>query len=229
MNNYISIREILDNTLEHPLLKDVSFERAVNHAIHFMRIMGMPDIFLEKTEVIDIENYRGALPCDFYKMIQVRKVGHNNHYTVFRYSTDSFHMSDGKVDSFDLTYKLQGNVIFTSMKDGKIEIAYNAIALDNEGYPLIPDNSSFIRALELYIKKERFTVLFDEGKINIQVLNNTLQDYSWYVGQAQTSMIKPTYDQMIAISNRLNALVPRMSEHRSAYINSGSQEKIRKH
>lgn len=228
MNNYISLKVAIDDILDHPLLKDVSFERAVNHAINFMRIVGCPDIFLEKTEVIDIDNYRGALPCDFYKMIQVRKVGINNHYTIFRYSTDSFHMSDGKVDSFDLTYKLQGNVIFTSMKDGKIEIAYNAIALDKEGYPLIPDNSSFIKALELYIKKERFTVLFDMGQINRDVYQNTLQDYSWYVGQAQTSMIKPTYDQMIAISNAMNTLIPRMSDYRSGFVNSGSQEKIRR-
>ena len=229
MNSYISIREVIDNITDHPLLKDVSFERAINYTIHFMRILGMPDIFLEKTEVIDIDNYRGQLPCDFYKMIQVRKVGHNHRYTVFRYSTDSFHMSDGKVDSVDLTYKLQGNVIFTSMKEGKIEIAYNAIALDNEGYPMIPDNSSFIKALELYIKKERFTVLFDMGQINRDVYQNTLQDYMFYVGQAQTSMIKPTYDQMQSIANLMNSLVPRMSEHRSAFVNSGTQEKIRRH
>lgn len=229
MNNYISIREILDNTLAHPLLKDVSFERAVNHTVHFLRIMGMPDIFLEKTEVIDIDNYRGALPCDFYKMIQVRTHCHDKRYRVFRYSTDSFHMSGNKQDSYDLTYKLQGNVIFTSMKCGKIELAYYAMAVDDEGYPMVPDDSSFIKALELYIKKECFTVLFDLGKINREVYQNTLQEYMFYAAQAQTSLIKPSYDQMEAICNAFNTLVPRMSEHRTGYVNMGSKEKIRRH
>lgn len=228
MNNYISLKVILDNILDHPLLKDVSFERAINHSINFMRIMGMPDIFLEKTEVIDIKDWRGKLPCDFHKMIQVRTYHHRGgQYHIFRYSTDSFHMSDNKQKSYDFTYKLQGNVIFTSIKEGQIEIAYTAIALDNEGYPMIPDNSSFIKALELYIKKEAFTILFDLGKINREVYQNTLQEYCFYAAQAQTSLIKPTIDQMESISNSILTLVPRMREHRTGFVNNGVQEKIR--
>nr|DAI45526.1 MAG TPA: hypothetical protein [Bacteriophage sp.] len=116
----------------------------------------MPTMYIEKTTELRIENYRAKLPCDFHEMIQVRtnfeKCGH---YVggVFRYSTDNFHMSNKTHESPDLTYKIQGTVIYTSIKEGTIEIAYRAIAVDDEGYPLIPDKSSFSRALELYIKK----------------------------------------------------------------------------
>ena len=34
MDRYISIKQILDDILEHPLLKDITFERAVNHTVH---------------------------------------------------------------------------------------------------------------------------------------------------------------------------------------------------
>lgn len=228
MDKYISIKEVLDNILEHPMLSDVSFERVVNHCIHFMRIVGCPRMFEEKTALIDIENYRGVIPCDFNDIIQVRTHSNcSNNYKVFRHTTDSFHMSENKQDSFDLTYKIQGNVIFTSIKEGTIEIAYNAFAVDSEGYPLIPDNSSFIRALELYIKKKCFTILFDMGKISQQVLNQTLQDYAWAVGQAQSDLIRPTIDQMQAITNLLNTLIPRVSEHRNGFVNHGSAEFIK--
>ena len=114
----------------------------------------MPKAFNEKTSLITIDNYRGVLPCDFDEMIQVRTHDCTNHnHRVFRYSTDNFHMSRDKHESYDLTYKLQGNVIFTSLKDWIIEIAYRAIPVDEEGYPMIPDVSTFIKALELYIKK----------------------------------------------------------------------------
>lgn len=228
MERYISIKQILDDTLEHPLLKDLSFERAVNHAIHFIRIVGMPRAFIEKTEYIEIENYRGLLPCDYYEMIQVRTTKDCNHtHHIFRYSTDSFHMSPDKHKSYDYTYKIQGQVIFTSMKEGKIEIAYNAIAVDEEGYPLIPDNSSFIKALELYIKKCQFTIMFDLGQIQPAVYNNVCQDYAWAVGQAQSELIRPSIDQMQAISNSLNTLIPRVTEHSKAFVNDGSMEKIK--
>lgn len=230
MIRYISLHEILDNVLAHPLLKDVSFERAVNHAVHFMRIVGCPPIFTEETAVVDIEDYRGVLPCNLESIIQVRTTGEcGHHHGIFRYTTDSFHMSDHKHPSHDLTYKVQGNVIYTSIKEGKIEIAYRSFAVDSEGYPLIPDDSSFIRALELYIKKYQFTILFDTGKITPQVFNQVLQDYSWAVAQAQTSLIKPSIDEMQAITASLNTLLPRIHDHSQGFINLGTQEKIRSH
>lgn len=228
MEKYISLKQILDNLLDHPMLREVSFERAVNYTQSFMRIVGCPKIFEEKTAIIEIEDYRGVLPCDFNEIIQVRT--HNtcdDNYKVFRYSTDNFHMSDNKQDSFDLTYKIQGNVIFTSMKEGTIEIAYNAFAIDSEGYPLIPDNSAFIRALELYIKKQCFTVLFDLGQINQAVYNNVCQEYAWAVGAAQSDLIRPTIDQMQAITNSLNTLIWRTTEHNNGFVNNGSAEKIK--
>lgn len=228
MEKYISLKEILDNLLDHPMLREVSFERAVNYTQSFIRIVGCPKIFEEKTAIIEIEDYRGVLPCDFNEIIQVRT--HNtcdDNYKVFRYSTDNFHMSDNKQDSFDLTYKIQGNVIFTSMKEGTIEIAYNAFAIDSEGYPLIPDNSAFIRALELYIKKQCFTVLFDLGQINQAVYQNVRQEYAWAVGAAQSDLIRPTIDQMQAITNSLNTLIWRTTEHNNGFVNNGSAEKIK--
>lgn len=229
MDRYVSIRQIIDDILDHPMLKDIPFERAVNHAVHFLRIVGCPRIFEEKTALVEIENYRGMLPCNYNDIIQVRTYGNCNkeNYGVFRYSTDNFHMSDNKQSSFDLTYKIQGNVIFTSIKEGTIEIAYNAFATDSEGYPMIPDNSSFIRALELYIKKQYFTVLFDLGKINQAVYQNVCQEYAWAVGQAQSDLIRPTIDQMQALTNSLNTLIPRVREHSSGFVNNGNTEVIK--
>lgn len=227
MDKYISIKVILDNILDHPMLKDVSFERAVNHTVNFMRIVGCPRMFEEKSAIVDIKDYRGLLPCDYESIIQVRTHGCNKEYRVFRYSTDNFHMSDNKQESFDLTYKIQGGVIFTSMRDGQIEIMYTSIAVDKDGYPLIPDNSSFTNALELYIKKKCFTVLFDQGKIQSAVYNNVCQEYAFAVGQAQTDLIRPTIDQMEALTNSLNTLVVRANEHRHGFIDNGTKEKIR--
>lgn len=218
----------MDNILDHPMLKDVSFERAINYTIHFMRIVGCPRIFREQTSLVEIEDYRGLLPCDYNNIIQVRTYSNcdRKNYGVFRHTTDSFHLSDNKQDSYDLTYKIQDNVIFTSIKNGTIEIVYNSIAVDNDGYPLIPDSSSFISALECYIKKKHFTILFDTGKINQAIYNQVCQDYAWAVGQAQSDLIRPTIDQMQSITNSLNTLIPRVVEHSTGFVNNGTQEKI---
>ena len=229
MDKYISLKVVMDNIMDHPMLKDISFERVINYTQSFMRIVGCPRMFEEKTALVEIKNYRGQLPCNFNDIIQVRTHSScdRKNYGVFRHTTDSFHMSDNKQDSFDLTYKIQGNIIFTSIKEGVIEIAYNAFAVDSDGYPLIPDNSSFINALELYIKKKQFNVLFDTGKISQAVYNQVCQDYAWAVGQAQSDLIRPTIDQMQSITNSLNTLIWRVTEHKSGFVNNGSAEMIK--
>lgn len=108
-------------------------------------------------------------------------------------------------------------------------MAYEAIGVDQDGYPLIPDNSALTRALELYIKKQVFTILFDLGKITQQVYQNIQQDYAWAVGQAKSSMIMPSIDEMEALTNSLNTLVPRVMGHSSGFKDLGTREFIINH
>lgn len=220
----------MDRLTRNPLLEDIPFETVVDYAVDFLRIVGMPNAFWEKTEKIQIVDYRGILPCDFYKMIQVRLIDKEHNMGAFRYSTDSFHMSNVKPKYGGLTYKLQGTCIITSIEKGEIEIAYRAMPIDEEGYPMIPDNSSYSRALELYIKLQWFTMLFEAGKLSAQVLTNTQQQYSWAVGQAQSDLIRPTIDEMEAISNMWNKFLPDSTDdHNHGYLHEGTRERIINH
>ena len=224
---YTNIRLILDKILRHPLMQDLSLESAVDYTVDFMRIVGVPNMFMEKTEILKIEKYRAMLPDDYYQMVQVRKVKGGT----FRYSTDTFHMSESEEPNdrniSDFTYKIQGSIIYTSMEDGEIEISYQSIATDEEGYPLLPDNSSFTRALRLYIKKEHFTTLFDMGKIQATVLNQALQDYAWAVGDCQTEFNRLSLDKAESFYNSWRTLIMRDTEHRTGFINNGTKERLK--
>lgn len=221
---YVNIRRVIDSIMQHPLLQDITFEQVVDMTVAFMRLVGVPEMFVEKTAVLEVSKYRAALPCDYYQMVQVRSNG-----DALRYTTDSFHMSDEK-NSFktDKTYKVQGNIIYTSFAEGALEIAYRAIALDSEGYPLLPDNSSFLRALELYIKKQWFTVLFDLGKIQGAVLQNTKQEYAWAVGDCHCEFHRMSIDKAESFFNSWKSLIMKDS-HRNGFIEDGRQEYIKAH
>lgn len=225
---YTNMRLILDKLLRHPLMQDLSLESAVDYTVDFMRIVGMPNMFIEKTEIVEIQNYRAMLPCDYYQMIQVRSTKEGKF--AFRYSTDTFHMSkckDCNREPVDLTYKIQGNMIYTSIEKGEIELSYEAIATDSEGYPLLPDNSSFTRALQLYIKKEWFTVLFDVGKISPAVLQNTQQEYAWAVGDCQSEFNRLSLDKAESFFNSWRTLIIRDNEHKYGFKHNGSKEYLR--
>lgn len=218
--------------MRHPLLQDLNLEAVIDYAVDFIRILGIPKTFADKTAVLEIRDYRAELPCDFYKMTQVRPfkddIGPDFHHA-YRYTTDSFHLSPNHSDFNDLAYKLQGNCIFVATpENGKIEVSYKAMLVDEDGYPLIADNSAYLRALESYIKKIQFGILFDQGKISLPVMNRAEQEYAWNVGQAHAEGIMPTIDEMEAISNMWNRLID-VDEHRHGFKHSGTQEHIRIH
>lgn len=222
---YTNIRLILDKIMRHPLLQNIQLETAVDYTVDFMRIVGTPTMFEEKTAVLQVENCRAALPSDFHQMIQIR--ASNDDKNTFRYSGDNFHMTSLTNDCIELTYKIQGGIIYTTMQEGEIEIAYEAILVDSEGYPLIPDNSSFTRALELYIKKQYFTILFDMGQISPASLQNVQTEYAWAVGDCQNEFNRLTIDKAESFYNSMRTLIIRDRQHRSGFRDNGSKELIK--
>lgn len=238
-DRYTNIRQVIDNVMAHPMLQDLTLERVVNYAVDFIRIVGAPTMFEEKYTCLKIEKFRAKLPCDFHQIIQVRK----KEGPALRYATDTFHMGNyirskddckkGEAKGYkvfdDPTYKIQGDIIYTSFEKGVVEMSYEAMAVDKDGFPLIPENSSFMRALELYIKKQWFTILFDLGKINAQVLQNTQQEYSWAVGDCQTEFIRLTIDKTESLCNSLKTLLIREGEHDYGFKSNGARERLKLH
>ena len=94
---------------------------------------------------------------------------------------------------------------------------------------MIPDNPIFLKALELYIKKERFTVLFDLGKININILQNTQQKYAFKVGQCISEFTIPSTSEMESITRMFTTLVANTTHFDSGFKHLGNREYIRRH
>lgn len=221
---FTSINTIADRITRHPLMEDVPFESIVDYTVDFMRIVGVPDMFHEKVCVIDIDEYKGLLPDDYYEVIQVRDCKTN---IAYKYATDSFFYSD-KNRSCDYTYKIQGGVIFVNNRVCKIEMSYLAIPIGEDCSPEIPDNASFLRALEAYIKMKVFTVLFDMDKIKPAVLQNAQQEYTWAVGDCQSEFNRLTIDKAEAYFTNFRRLITKYNSHSEGFKYNNVPEKIRR-
>lgn len=221
--NYISIRVILDRLLRHPLLRDLDLDTAIHYVLDFIACMGLPQTYQDKYAIIDIKEYRGKLPCDCVAINQVRECESGKCLISMSDSFCGTHSEDRSVASF----KTQGCMIYTSFKKGQVEISYKAIPVDNEGLPLLPDNAVFLKALELYIKKEWFTILFDIGKISPAVLQNTQQEYAFKAGQCNNEFMIPSVSEMESITNMFNQLIPRVNEFNKGFRHLGDKEYIK--
>lgn len=220
---YISVRQILDDLLADDMMRGLSLERAVNYAAEFMQVVGMPPEFENKVEKVEIENWRGKLPCDLYEIVQVKDP------KGFAYisAEGSFGNRNHPEQYPAFTYRVKGDIIFTSTKSIDLLVSYLAIPTDDYGFPLIPENAAYIRALELYIQKRYFTILFNNGKINQNVLANTQQEYAFYVGQAQSDLIRPSLDQMESIKNMWTTLIPKMHKHADGFKTVNNPEVLK--
>lgn len=221
--NYISIKEVLSRLLRHPLLQDLSTEAAIQYTLDFFAAMGLPNIYADKVTTICIDNFRGILPCDLIAINQVRLARNG---VCLRAMTDNFNGTHSE-DKGELSFKTQGSVIFTSFKTGDIELSYKAIPTDDEGLPLLPDNPVFLKTLELYIKKEWFTILFDMGKISPAVLQNTQQSYAFAAGQCNNEFMIPSVSEMEAFTRMYNTLIPRVNEFNKSFRHMGDREYIK--
>lgn len=200
-----SVRAVFDKCMRHPMLQDMPLETMVDYAIEFMEFVGIPEMFTKKTAVIDINKYKGKLPCDYYDMIQVREYRGQKSLT---YASSTFQQQQ---DS--LSYTVQNNYIFTDIEKCQLEISYYAILQDEDGFPLVPANENYYKALELYIKKEEFTIKFDQGKLDWRILDNTQREYSHAVRTCNNEFHRLSIDKMESFSNSYKAMFLRQHEH----------------
>ena len=227
---YINIRRILDELKKHPLLQDLTLEQVVSYTITFIGIFGMPKLYQDKEEFIHIENFRARLPCDLISINQIKECETG---ICLRSMTDTFmprehhDRSAGYKIPQELSFKTQGQVLYVSFKTGDVSVSYKAIPVDKDGFPLLIDNPVFLKALEAYIKREAFTILFDMGKISPAVLQNTQQQYAWSAGQLQSEFTIPSQSEMESISRMWNTLIQRTSEFDNGFSSLGNKEYIK--
>lgn len=219
---YTNIRVILDDCMQHALLQDLTLEQVVGYTIKFNGIFNVPQLYTEKSTFVEIKDYRGELPCDLVSIKQVRDTKDN---LALKELDSTFFNPNTR----DKAFKTQNMIIFTTFKEGKVEIVYKAVPVDEEGYPMIMDNEKYKNALELYIKKDRFTKYFDNGRMHQSILQNVQQEYAWAAGQLESELKTPSLSQWENISQAHNKLIQKTGEFRKGFETLSVPELYKRH
>lgn len=220
---YVNIKEILSRVLRHPLLQEFTMEQAIQYVIDFIGTFGFPDLYEDKQVVVHICDYQGTLPCDLIEVVGVKGCRTD---IPLRSMTGVFNPGGKYYNHLqhEPQYKTRNRVITTSFPEGDIIVAYKAIPVDDEGLPLLIDNSKYLKCLEQYIKCQLFTVLFEMGKITPQVLQHAEQEYGWVAGQLAEEFKTPSVDEMQSITNMLNQIIVRKDEFYNRFERLGNKE-----
>lgn len=239
---YTSLKVVIDKLLRDPLFNGLNFEAAVDYCVEFLYIVGVPDLFEEQLLNIEVEEYRALLPSNFVSEIEVLINGHPA-----RTATDTYHQfydqlktvsnshvgySDGEPKlrrSADYTFQIKGDVIYTSVKKANLKMTYWAVPVDDEGYPLIPENPTCMRAIKNYIELQHIRILWRSGKVTDKVYQDAQQQYSWAVGAYETDSRKLSLPDAESFYNMYKTLLIRDNEYNNRFRNLGTKEYIRRH
>lgn len=172
----------------------------------------------------------------YYKPNSFRATGYYyDHYKPLRVASGPFaitHTSDckscvGISANCDQEYSLDWPYIKTSFKDGHICIAYVGQALDDRGFPLIPDEVSYVEAIKRYITYKLKYSEFLQGQVPPQVYAKLEDDWHWYCAQARSKATMPdTVDKLQNLVDQRIRLIPKVQRYQGFFGNLHSAEKL---
>jgi hypothetical protein len=197
------------------------------------------------TASTNLGHYRVKLPADFHKLIAVAVDGvlalptqnmfhHLLDGSCCGYDTDAM-PTENFYDNFGNTFSpqalplntrivsnppqfsLNNNYITFDIKEGKVCMAYWAFPLDEEGYPLVPDDVKYKRAIASYIQMRMDYILWRQEMLSDKVFLKSEEDWKWNVASASSHLKMPDITQMESLRRQLTKMIVRTEDFRTAF------------
>tara|TARA_R110002110_G_scaffold10231_2_gene50117 strand:+ start:199 stop:1158 length:960 start_codon:yes stop_codon:yes gene_type:complete len=124
-------------------------------------------------------------------------------------------------------YSIDWPYLRTSFKQGHICIAYIGQALDDRGFPLIPDQISYVEAVRKYIIYKLKYSEFIQGGIPANTFAKIEDDWQWYCAQARGKANMPdTIDKLQNILDQRDRLIPKTRNYFGFFGNLSTPESL---
>ena len=151
-----------------------------------------------------------------------------------QYGASTFHKSmhcEGCVNEntrSEDTYIVDCDYIKTSFSSGKICISYMAFPTDDECFPLVPDDISYMEAMFWYIYKKLLISFVAPPETKRNGIDYNFADAKWkyYCTQARNAANFPDIDRYESFMNQWVRLIPDMSKHDFAFENLNTREDL---
>lgn len=193
-----------------------------------LSLIGAYSQYIEKQKCVDISNYEADLPCDFYRLTDIsynnNPIKWANNTLVSLYGCQGCLIPTCCTEDF---FMISDAHIRTSFKEGKLCMVYLGIPTDDEGFPLVPDDVYFDKALKAYCTYMLDRIEFRKGKIVEVAYRDSERDWLYYCASSKGAANQPGLQQMERLKNSWVRLLPLNNEYSNNFRNLGSQERRR--
>ena len=126
----------------------------------------------------------------------------------------------------DFIYVIQNGWVKLNVREGYLMISYQAVPTDLDGYPMIPDDQSFMEAIYWYIVVKLLYPRWRDGQVRDAVYIDARHSWNFYCKQAFGKAMMMDIDQLEAFKNSWLRLIPDVHAHDTFFSTLGEREKI---
>ena len=240
--------------------------------------IGASPQLVTKTCIVDIKDYKGAMPPDLYYINQVainttadaESMGYNisvirkelnnilegganssaqlnevnarlhvletaymdsSSLALLAYCTTNFPKSihcENCVNEYSTgedCYYVDDNMIKTSFPRGKVCLSYTAFPIDDDCYPMVPDDISFKEAMFWYVYKKMLLGGMPPTNNGIDY-GFAEQQWKYYCTQARNAANYPDIDKYESFLDQWVRLIPNINRHAEGFSTLGGRESL---
>ena len=220
---YISCKEIISRVYRDlNLQEETRWVDMIEWIGECVEMIGATVQFEYKHKELKVVDFRALIPCD---LIHIKQLTYKQQALVQSTSTVLPHKHELERDNnkdknytFNSSFVIQGNFIILGIKEGDINLYYYGMALDEDGFLLIPDTPGYKDAVIHYIiYKLKFSDSI-KGIIPIGELDYWTNIKNNKMNKARAQISMPTVSQMEAYGRTFLRLVPEMRAFDNMFV-----------
>lgn len=198
-----------------------------------LSLIGAYSQYNEVSECLTLSSGKAKLPCDFYKLVTINFNGHPvfwaTNTNANNYQCDNCQIPICSNGECKYTFYLNDNYLITNIglaeeTEQNVCIVYLAVPVDEEGFPLVPDDIYYQKALTAFVTYMLDYQEFRKGKMADKVFQYSKSEWEWYVNSARASALMPNLAKLERLKNIWRRLLPLTNEYQNGFVNLGKKE-----
>lgn len=213
--------------------KEINFSDIVEWSNEVLLKVGAYSQFKDITECISLVDGKACLPNGFYKLVDIMYDNKPLHWATntvaHNYQCEGCQIPQCCTDN---NFYINDGYIITDIKNSvnpdcpdKICVVYLGMPVDDEGYPMIPDDIYFAEACAKYCTYMLDYQDWRKGQLPDKVFQKSEVDYLFYVNSARGAANMPNAAQLENLKNIMVRLIPKQNDYNKMFRNTSSQER----
>lgn len=238
ISNFVSFKVIMNKIYRDlRLTEEISESDVIEWCAEVLSKIGAYGQYKQVKTCLELNDGKAMLPIDFHKMIDIsfksKPLSWANPSMYTRYGCEGTTIPDCCTLH---KFYIENNYLITDILNTEVNsegesalcLIYLGVVVDEEGYPMIPDDPYFKEACVKYVTYMLDYQEWRKGNVPKAVMDKSETDYLWYIGAANGSANMPNVSQMENLLNTWVRLIPRQHEYYNNFQNLNKPEARRR-